>query len=273
MNAIQLALNQARRVEQSYPWGQVVWHVWSHGKNLKPLVLFHGGSGSWTHWVRNVNTLAQTREVWVLDTPGFGDSDLPPQARDADDLVPFVAEVLQKTFESEPVAVLGFSFGGMLAGLVAAQHPHLFSCMVLIGVPGLGLFGEELPMRGMMAGMSEAQQRDVHRHNLKTIMLRDETLITDALIDLQQANVARDRLRRRRIARTDILAQIQHAWTCPVYGIWGEQDALYKDRLHHIPQVLKVLRSFTLVPEAGHWVMYEKPEAFHTIVNALLRQN
>jgi len=27
------------------------------------------------------------------------------------------------------------------------------------------------------------------------------------------------------------------------------------------------------VPEAGHWVMYEKPEAFHTIVNALLRQN
>ena len=270
MSDVTHTLTQATRIEQTHAWGAAVWHVWGAQKGLPRLLLLHGGSGSWTHWVRNVQHLSQRHEVWALDIPGFGDSALPPNCKDADDLVPYVSEILQTRFADEALCVLGFSFGGMLAGLIAAQAPQRFAKMVMVGVPGLGLFGKDLPMRGMQADMTDAQQRELHRYNLRVMMLADETTLSEALIDLQQANVARDRLRRRRIARTDVLARAQAFWQGEVHGIWGERDALYAGTLNQVPQVLHLLQTFQTVPHAGHWVQYEAPEAFHACIDKLL---
>lgn len=39
--------------------GGIVWHVWGERQNGDlPLVLFHGGSGSWTHWLRSIHVLS-----------------------------------------------------------------------------------------------------------------------------------------------------------------------------------------------------------------------
>jgi 2-hydroxy-6-oxonona-2,4-dienedioate hydrolase len=279
----------SERIVQTYAWGDAVWHVWPRGLKEprlsakrpanslhqpavnKPLVLLHGGSGSWTHWVRNVEHLSRFRTVWALDIPGFGDSSLPNGVSDADGLVPYVAEILSHTFAREPVDVMGFSFGGMTAGLLAAAQPELINQLILIGAPGLGIFGKELPMRGMTPNMDQAAQRKVHKHNLSVMMFKHAETVTDAVIDLQEANVARDRLRRRRIARTDVLARAQSSWLCPVHGVWGEADALYLHTLQQVPKVLSKLTSFKVVPEAGHWLMYERPDAFHAAVDSLLR--
>ncbi len=263
---------QAQRVVQHYDWGDAVWHVWGSAQQGMPLVLLHGGSGSWTHWLSNVMHLAQHQPVWALDIPGFGDSSLPPGVLDADGLVPYVAEILGTTFPLQAVDVMGFSFGGMTAGLVAAAHPELIRQMILVGVPGLGLFGKELPMRGMHPSMDATAQREVHRHNLVTMMFADANLVNDEVIELQMANVTRDRLRRRRIARTNVLVTAQAKWKCPVYGVWGGSDALYKDTLQQVPQVLTRLDSFHVVPDAGHWVMFEKPDAFHAVLASLFKE-
>lgn len=272
MSLIANALQGAERLQQSYPWGDAVWHVWGRQSThaAPPLVLLHGGSGSWTHWVRNVQYLSQLRPVWALDLPGFGDSGVPADVRDADSLAPYVGQILQDTFGGAAVDVMGFSFGGMTAGLLAAEQPASIQQLILVGVPGLGLFGEVLPMRGMSPDMTELQQRAVHRHNLNAMMLAHDSSIDEALIDLQQANVARDRMRRRRIAKSDVLAQAQARWTCPVHGIWGADDALYRGTLKQVPQILHTLASFTVIPDAGHWVMYERTEAFHRAVTPLL---
>ena len=37
------------------------------------VVLFHGGMGSWKHWVRNVDALAARFTVHALDHPSYGD--------------------------------------------------------------------------------------------------------------------------------------------------------------------------------------------------------
>lgn len=277
----------SQRIVQSYAWGDAVWHIWGSQKELQasakvgvandyanavrsPLVLLHGGSGSWTHWLRNVEHLSQQREVWALDIPGFGDSSLPSGVTDADGLVPFIAEIFKQTFHGKAVDVIGFSFGGMTAGLVAAEHPALIRQLILVGAPGLGLFGKELPMRGMTPSMDKEAQRQVHRHNLNTMMFVHPESVTEDVIDMQEANVSRDRLRRRRIARTDVLAQAQTSWACPVHAVWAESDALYTDTLQQVPQVLSRIASFSVVPNAGHWVMFENPEAFHAAVDPLL---
>jgi pimeloyl-ACP methyl ester carboxylesterase len=274
MNQISHVLKQAQRVVQDHSWGEVVWHVWGQHNppNQVPLVLLHGGSGSWTHWVRNVTHWAKDRAVWALDLPGFGDSALPPEVRDADSLAPYLGDVLQTAFHGKAVDLMGFSFGGLTAGLMAALRPELVARLFLVGVPGLGLMRESLPMRGMQPEMTVQQQRLVHRHNLRVMMLSDDASITQDVIDMQEANVARDRMRRRRIARTDVLAQAQAAWVCPVHGIWGEQDALYLHQLQRIPEVLHRLNSFHLIPDAGHWVAYERAPAFHRVVDQLLSQ-
>jgi pimeloyl-ACP methyl ester carboxylesterase len=280
----------SKRIVQPYAWGNAVWHVWGaahqaveqslQGQAMAvtgnvskpPLVLLHGGSGSWTHWLRNVEHLSQSRPVWALDIPGFGDSSLPDGVSDADGLVPYVAEILANTFSGDGVDVMGFSFGGMTAGLVAAEYPNLIRQLILIGAPGLGLFRKELPMRGMTPNMDADAQRKVHQHNLNAMMFAHPSSVTDEVIDLQQANVARDRLRRRRIARTDVLAQAQTQWNCPVHGVWGERDALYQGTLSQVPQVLPRMVSFAVVPDAGHWVMFEKSDAFHAMVDPLLNR-
>jgi len=279
----------SQRITQRYAWGDAVWHVWaSHqgrqtdaedaasdvatSPQAKPLVLFHGGSGSWTHWLRNVEHFAQYRTVWALDIPGFGDSSLPVGVSDADGLVPYMAEILTRTFGGEAVDVVGFSFGGMAAGLIAAEMPALIKQLVLVGAPGLGLFGKELPMRGMTPQMDQDAQRSVHRHNLNTMMFAHAETATESVIDLQVANVVRDRLRRRRIARTPVLIKAQEQWTCPVHGVWGELDALYQGTLQQVPKVLPCMETFHVVPDAGHWVMYERHEAFNALVDALLHR-
>src|SRR5439155_429597 len=38
------------------------------------LVLFHGGMGSWKHWIRNIEPLATRFTVHALDHPSYGDS-------------------------------------------------------------------------------------------------------------------------------------------------------------------------------------------------------
>ena len=71
--------------------GPMVWHEWGHeflDQGASTAVLLHGGSGSWTHWIRNVAPLvADGFHVLAVDLPGFGDSALPNQGVDVDALI------------------------------------------------------------------------------------------------------------------------------------------------------------------------------------------
>lgn len=256
----------ARRIEWPTSFGKQVWQVWNEGAG-RPLILLHGGSGSWTHWVANVQALAHDRAVYALDLPGFGDSDLPPGARDVDDLCQPVAEGIAGLLGPGPHEVMGFSFGGMLAGFIAAEHQDLFARMVLVGIPGLGLFGPRVALRGLRPDMSRQEEREVLRHNLRVFMLLHDESISEDTIDMQAHNIARDRLRRRRIAGGDPLIGLQSRWLCPVHTIWGEFDALYGDKLSQIAPALSACKhvGFHVVPDAGHWVQYERPEAFNAV--------
>ncbi|MBC7726873.1 MAG: alpha/beta fold hydrolase, partial [Microbacteriaceae bacterium] len=101
--------------------GRTVWHRWgpqSPGA-LPTVVLLHGGSGSWTHWVRNIQTLVATgRQVLVPDLPGFGDAAPPPPGSHADAVAPVLAEGLQILLQGRPCNLVGLSFGGMVGGMM-----------------------------------------------------------------------------------------------------------------------------------------------------------
>ena len=169
--ALSEVLAKAERVELQTPSGLQVWHVWNRACG-HPLVLLHGGSGSWNHWLRNVQALSQNRAVWALDTPGLGDSELPPGALDADDLHQPLEQGLQLLFADQALDITGFSFGGLVAGFLAASYKQRVKRLVLVGIPGLGLSNQIVNMRGFKAGMSKEERYAVHRNNLLAIMLQ-----------------------------------------------------------------------------------------------------
>ena len=138
---VQRQAAQAERHTTPCGDGDIVWHVWGEARpDARPLVLLHGGSGSWTHWVRNIDALvAAGHQLWVPDLPGFGDSAAPASGGDADALVAPLHEGLRALLGSAPCDLVGFSFGGMTAGLLLAAHPGLAQRLVLVGAPAMGV--------------------------------------------------------------------------------------------------------------------------------------
>ncbi len=260
----------ATRRETPCGAGTMVWHVWGESRpGLPPVVLFHGGSGSWTHWLRNIQPLvAAGRQVIAADLPGFGDSALPPPSGgDADALVRPLADGLNVLLGGEPCDLVGFSFGGLTAGLLLAEHPALARRLVLVGAPAMGVTPDrQFELKAWRHLPSAAEQEAVHRFNLAALMLNDASLIDGLALELHIANLMRDRMPRRRLAHTDILARSLPRVRCPVFAIYGAHDALYKAWIHQLEDAFEAaapdFRGLVLIPEAGHWVPFERPEAF-----------
>lgn len=266
-------LAQATRHATPCGDGQLVWHTWGHAGG-EPLVLLHGGSGSWTHWIRNVEALAAAgRRVVVPDLPGFGDSARPPGGQDADAVAPVLADGIRQMTGDAPVDIAGFSFGGLCGTLLAASHPQRVRRLVLVGAPGLGLRTKRLPLTAWRDQPTLEGQLAAHRSNLATLMLHRPEAIDALAIALQAANVPRDRMHRRRLALTDILLQTLPKLACPVDAIYGAADALYVDSIQRLEPLLRTAPRFgelVLVLGAGHWVPYEAPAAFHRELLRLL---
>lgn len=256
------ALAQRHATPTGEGGADVVWHTWGAGE---PLVLLHGGSGSWTHWIRNVQALAGAgRRVVVPDLPGFGDSARPPGGQDADVVAPCVAQGLQQLLGSGPFDVAGFSFGGLVGALMAASQPELVRRLVLVGAPGLGLRSKRLPLSSWREQPTREGQLAAHRANLGTLMLAHDESIDDLAVALQAANVPRDRMHRRKLALTDILVQTLPNIRCRIDAIYGEMDALYRDTLPELKERLQAaptLGELVFIPRAGHWVQYEDAAA------------
>ncbi len=254
----------AKRIETPCGAGATVWRVWGDGD---PIVLLHGGAGSYTHWGRNITALASAgRRVLVPDLPGFGDSGLPPAGNDADALPDPLEMGLKHLAGDSRCDLVGFSFGGLVGAFIASRHPSRMRRLILVGAPALGIAPDPpidlTPWRHIPEG---AEREAVHRKNLAALMLANQESIDGLAVTLHSANVARDRMPRRRLARTDILLRTLPRITCPLFGIWGSEDALYRGQtpllepaLRHAPD----FRTFVSIPGAGHWVQFERSEAF-----------
>ena len=274
----QALLNLATRLETPCGAGTIVWHRWgetSCTKGLAPVVLFHGGSGSWTHWLRNISALVQSgREVLVPDLPGFGDSAAPSVGTDADALPEPLEQGLAILLGRRACDLVGFSFGGMVAGFIAAQFPARANRLVLVGAPGLGIAPETALRLRAWRHLTDPLQCDaIHRANLAELMLYRPQAITELALRLHVANVLRDRMKGRSLSRTDVLARALEKVACRVDAIYGGEDALYRGRMALLEPALQQAKNFSslrLIEAAGHWIQFEQPEAFNEALLAVL---
>lgn len=256
--------------------GQMVWHGWQPPEGAVqrglPLVMLHGGSGSWTHWLRVIEPLTTAGySLWLADLPGFGESDGVLGGMDVDTMLEPLAHGIKQLLgdaSAGPVCdLVGFSFGGMTAGLLAAAHPELAQRLLLVGAPGMGMTeGRTVRLKGWRHLPRLEAQMQAHQHNLAELMLHDADLIDEETLALHALNVARDRLPRRRLSRTDVLAQALTHVKVPVAAIYGRHDPLYLGRLPELQALMQQQCAYPVnwqvMEEAGHWAQHERPAEF-----------
>ena len=74
-----------------------------HGTG-EPLVLFHGGAGSWTHWVRNIGPLGAHFKTIPIDAPGYGDSLTPDRSLTPDGYLALGRSRLRRHATPRPIS-------------------------------------------------------------------------------------------------------------------------------------------------------------------------
>ena len=253
--------------------GKLVWRIWGHGG--KPVVLLHGGSGSWAHWVRNIDPLVKAGySVYAPDLPGFGESDIAPVNFDADGQADWVAQGIGQLLETASYDLVGFSFGSMVATFIAVQCPARVSRLVVIGAPALtNVPGPRPHLRNWRGLGSAADRYQAHKHNLRSLMLAHDESVHDDIVAQYGRDAENDRIPQRRLFTTDIMRQILPDVRCPVWGIWGAEDALYQGCEATIVPALSrapLFQGLTRIPSAGHWVQYEAAALFNRHLLAIL---
>jgi 2-hydroxy-6-oxonona-2,4-dienedioate hydrolase len=258
---------EATRVESPCGDGSLVWRIWGSGP---PLVLLHGGYGSWSHWIRNIPVLKQRFMVIAVDLPGLGDSATPPEPWTAEGLAAIIVKGLDIVLpKGEQPHMAGFSFGGVIGGVVAAQLGDRLKAFTVVGSNGLGLERSPTPLERVAADASEEQEFAAHRYNLNQLMIHNPDKIDQLALWLQKTNHAHARMRSRRFSRSGALVEALPKIKARLDGIWGERDATaypHVDERRRILQEVQPGARFTIVPGAGHWVQFEEADAFNRII-------
>jgi pimeloyl-ACP methyl ester carboxylesterase len=253
------------RLETPIDAGRIVWRKWGMGP---PVILLHGGYGSWRHWVKTIPVLSKTHTLYVPDLPGLGDSSDMPRPASPALVAAFVATGIRTLLPTaSELQIVGFSFGANIGGHVAALLGDQVAALILVGPGALGLPRENIALEKWRDESSIDAIRAVHRRNLANLMIADATKIDNLAVEIQLQNARRARLASRKIAAPDSLAAtLRRSVPKTLCTIFGECDAIVGG---HMPARQALMREiqphsmFKIIAGAGHWVAFEAPEAFN----------
>ena len=255
--------------------GEMIWRAWGN-PDASAIVLLHGGFGAWNHWVRNINALAADHHVFAPDLPGCGDSDDPPGTPDAECLAKILSDGLDRIIPDDaPFDLVGFSFGGLLAGPIARAQMLRARSVTIVGTPILGLTttGPANALQPVPAGFAPEDAAPIYRRNLEKLMVHDPGAVDELAMTLHMANMAKNRLRSRGIARRTIAADSMRGLTCPLGFVYGDGDVTLDPDLDAVRAAASEIQPdapFRVFADTGHWVQYEAADAFNALLPTLL---
>ena len=243
-----------------------------------PLLLLHGLLGGSFCWRRNIEALSQSHTVFAVDLPGHGESNAP---RHLDCSMPAQASrvsTLLERLKLEDVDVVGCSWGGAIAMLLAAQNTKVRSLVLAAPVNPWSSFGAGR-IRFLIGRMGSAFLRTVWpvSHPLyRTAMAR----MYGDLRRMPAGTVAGYRSQIMRPGRVNNILNTLRSWEKDVNAlraeipkikarsllIWGTRDGAVDVRsAEALRQVLPQCQ-LRLIEGAGHLPFEETPEEFNRLV-------
>jgi pimeloyl-ACP methyl ester carboxylesterase len=247
---------------------KITAHVKVAGQG-QPLLFLHSGYG--LIWSDFLDQLARDFTVYAPEHPGTseGDPDAIKPLDDFWDLVLYYYELFDKLGLEAP-AVVGHSFGGMVAAELAATNPKRVGKLVLIDP--LGLWRDDTPIKNYMvtpqAQLDPLFFHDTNHPARKLVFMNLEE--PESIIRVTWAlgctgkfiwPIPERGLRKR-----------AHRIAAPTLLVWGKEDGLTKPVYAEDFRKIIPGARIEMVANAGHMAPFEQPAAVAGLIRDFLKK-
>lgn len=271
--------NSAEKTAVSCGGGEMLYRRWMGPSDAETVLLVHGGSGSWLHWVRNITFLQQHYHVLTVDLPGLGDSAALPDGYTAADAVDIFVNSTAAVLDNKAFHIAAFSWGCAVSAQSAIHFGAQLQSLLLIGPASLG----DIPRRGGMKPlirrtpqMSESQVQATNRVNLARLMFYKASRIDDMAVYIQTLNTQKARFNSPQFARTKLVLEGVAKVDVPLKVLYGQFDAPGLPNIAAKKKLFESVRNdteFEIIADAGHWLQYEQAAACNETILQWLTKN
>jgi pimeloyl-ACP methyl ester carboxylesterase len=265
--------------------------VIDEGSSDKVLVLIHGLGSNAKGWSKNIPVLSQKYRVIAVDLPGYGKSDKGFYAYS----LPFYAQVLTEMLDElkiEKATFAGHSMGGQIAMITSLLYPERVDKLVLVSPAGFEKFtqGESDWMRKAMPPefVHDTSIRNIDanlKNNFYKMPVDAEFMITERIqmrgakdFDNYCYAVSKNVAAMLDYPMWDKLTRIKHETLI----LFAEKDNLIPNAFLHggsteaianigASQIPK--NKLVMIPECGHFAMFEKPKVVNPAIIDFLAAN
>ncbi len=227
----------------------------------KTIIFVHGWTCDDRSWSRQVAAFARDYRVVTLDLPGHGQSDSPPSTGYSIRLFADAVEAVRKEIGADRIVLVGHSMGAVVSRIYTLAHPdHVAGIVSADGLLDIRPF----------AVLAKSAQPMSHDRRVTTIEgmfvpstpepLRQE--IRDMMLGASEATSLGANA-----AMMDPAIQSDAIITAPALTIFASSRKMGIDT--PTKELLPNWESVT-IPDTGHFVMMEKPEAFDALLRTSL---
>jgi pimeloyl-ACP methyl ester carboxylesterase len=230
-----------------------------------PIVVLHG-------WGAHIEAVAPilagldgAPDLIALDLPGFGESEPPPEAWDADDYARFVLAFLDE-LEVPRAHLVGHSHGGRVSIAIAAERPERVERLLLVDSAGLRpKRGWEYRRRVAVAKLGRVAAklggppgRRLQERLRARVASRDYLEASEAMRGTFRAVIAAD--------LSDRLPRI----TAPTLLVWGDRDDDTPLWMANRMEELIPDAGLVVLEGAGHYSYADSPGQFGAVARRFL---
>lgn len=244
-------------------------HFW-HGGEGAPLLIIHGGIGNAElHWKHVWSQLAEKYTVIAPNLPSFGGTS--PLARAGFAQIADWVVRMMDALNVESPHVMGNSFGGGVARLLASRHRSRVKRLILVNggvIPSIPPFVGRMMQARLFDGLFNMIRRQTFSYKGLAPMFADTSFLTNEFIAQAAADsIGFVTLMRQSASEgvgTEVVPQV------PTLVLWGEEDKFTKISMGQT--LVKTIPNTALhvMKNAGHMPQIEKPEEFVNIVSEFL---
>ncbi|MBL7906840.1 MAG: alpha/beta hydrolase [Bacteroidales bacterium] len=251
------------------------------GKGDETILMIHGLGSYSPAWKKNIADLSKDYRVIAIDLPGYGKSSKDPHSGLMSFYAGVVAEFIQK-LNLGKVNLAGHSMGGQISMVLTLEKPELVKRLILVDPAGFeafhagqkNWFKDVMTPNGVRLTTVEAIETNLASNFYRMpddarFMIEDRIAMRDAAdFELYCVAVARSV---HGMVDEAVLDKI-HNINVPTLIFFGENDMLIPNRYLNPGFTRKIAEKgaglirgskLVMVPECGHFMMFEKPEVFN----------
>jgi pimeloyl-ACP methyl ester carboxylesterase len=254
------------------------------GTSPNTLLFIHGLGSYLKAWERNIPELKKHFRCIALDLPGYGKSSKQIHSGEMSFYTDFLNKFITK-LKIKNISLVGHSMGGQIAISFALKFPGQINKLILAAPAGFETFSDKdiewilkIVSPQILYNTSDHQIRLNYLYNFYKMPAEAESMIADriAIKDdedfFNHCNVVSNSLYG--LLKTPIFNRLNEIKSS-VLIFYGLNDTLIPNRFLHQTTTKKIAEAGTgeiknskliLLNECGHFLQFEKPEAFNNEV-------